>query len=248
MNASADQIHLALETVALLRRQRQGQPGLAAANAAVKRFQAKRFQATYPDLLQSKRYQTAARFFLHELYSDKDYAERDQQFARIASTIAKLFPQAVVNTAAALAEVHALTERLDDAMAQAWLVLQTENPNQSDSARYIACWRQVADPAARQQQLDVVLALGESLDSLTRKPGLRMLLKMMRGPAAAAGLGSLQKFLESGFDAFQTMRGADEFLKLITLRESDWIERLFEQDPVACETKLTGLLAANAAN
>lgn len=247
MNASADQIHLALETVAQLRQQRIGQPALAAANAAIKRFQAKRFQATYPDLLQSKRYQTAARFFLHELYSDKDYAERDQQFARIASTIAKLFPQAVVNTAAALAEVHALTERLDDAMAHAWLAWRTENPYQSDAARYMACWRQVADRAARQQQLAVVLALGESLDSLTRKPGLRMLLKMMRGPAAAAGLGSLQKFLESGFDAFQTMRGADEFLKLITLRESDWIKRLFEEDPVACETKLTELLASNAA-
>ena len=90
-----------------------------------------------------------------------------------------------------------------------------------------------------------MLALGQSLDSLTRKAGLRTLLKMMRGPAAAAGLGSLQKFLEVGFDAFQTMRGADEFLKLITLRETDWIQRLFEEDAVACETKLNDLLARN---
>ena len=245
MNATADQIHQALETVARLRHQRMGQPALAAANAAIKRFQASRFQATYTDLLNSPRYQTAARFFLHELYSDKDYAERDQQFARIASTIAKLFPQSVVDTAAALAEVHALTERLDDAMAHAYLGLQPGSHTQTDTARYIACWRQVAAPAARQQQLEVVLALGKSLDSLTRKPGLRTLLKMMRGPAAAAGLGSLQKFLEAGFDAFQTMRGADEFLKLITLRETDWIQRLFEEDAVACETKLNELLAGN---
>ncbi len=220
---------------------------MAAANVAIKRFQARRFQATYSDLLQSPRYQTAARFFLHELYSDKDYEERDQQFARIANTIAKLFPQSVVNTAAALAEVHALTERLDDAMAHAYLALQTANPDLCDSACYIACWRQVADPAARHQQLAVVLALGVSLDSLTRKPGLRMLLKMMRGPATAAGLASLQKFLESGFDAFQTMRGADEFLKLITSRETDWITRLFEEETVACETKLTELLACGGA-
>ena len=243
MNASADHIHTSLEAVARFRQLRAGNAPLSAANAAIKRFQAQRFQATYPDLLQSSRYQTAARFFLHELYSDKDYAERDQQFARIANTIAKLFPQSVVNTAAALADVHALTERLDDAMAHAYLALQTDNPGQTEAGRYIACWRQVADPAARHQQLEVVLALGRSLDSLTRKPGLRTLLKLMRGPAAAAGLGSLQKFLESGFDAFQTMRGADEFLKLITLRESDWIERLFDEEVVACETKLSELLA-----
>lgn len=247
MNASADQIHQALETVAQLRQLRAGNSALQAANAAIKRFQAQRFQATYPDLLQSPRYQTAARFFLHELYSDKDYAERDQQFARIASTIAKLFPQSVVNTAAALADVHALTERLDDAMAHAYLAMAPASNGQSEAARYIACWRQVADPAARHQQLEVVLALGRSLDSLTRKPGLRMLLKMMRGPASAAGLGSLQRFLESGFDAFQTMRGADEFLKLIARREADWIQSLFDDEAVACETKLAGLLAGKAA-
>ena len=246
MNATADHIHQALETVAMLRQQRAGRPDLMAANAAVKRFQARRFQASYADLLQSPRYETAARFFLHELYSDKDYAERDQQFARIASTVTKLFPQAVVDTAAALAEVHALTEQLDDAMGRAAVALQSSEPAQSEAGRYIACWRQVPSPVARHQQLQLVLTLGRSLDSLTRKPGLRTLLKMMRGPAAAAGLGSLQKFLEAGFDAFQTMRGADEFLKRIELRETDWIEQLFDADRVACETKLTQLLAGTA--
>ena len=247
MNASAEHIHRALEEVARFRALRAGNAPLSAASAAIKRFQALRFQATYPDLLQSQRYQTAARFFLAELYSDKDYAERDQQFARIASTIAKLFPQSVVNTAAALAEVHALTERLDDAMARAYLDSQLSDRLQIDAASYVACWRQVADPAARHHQLEVVLALGQSLNSLTRKPGLRTLLRMMRGPASAAGLASLQGFLEAGFDAFQTMRGADEFLKLIALRETDWIQRLFDEDAVACETKLAVLLGADGA-
>ena len=253
MNASAEKIHHALEAVARFREMRKGNVPLSSANAAIKRFQAQRFQATYPDLLQSHRYQTAARFFLLELYGDKDYSERDQQFARIANTIAKLFPQSVVNTAAAMAEVHALTEQLDDAMARAYLALLTANDgnvskdNQIDPAHYIACWRQVPDQAARHRQLDVVLALGRSLDNLTGKPGLRTLLRMMRGPASTAGLGSLQKFLESGFDAFQTMRGADEFLKLITLRETDWIARLFDADSVACETELTALFSGSAA-
>ena len=250
MNASAEQIHQSLEAVARFREMRKGNPPLLAANSAIKRFQAQRFQATYPDLLRSPRYQTAARFFLLELYGDKDYSERDQQFARIANTIAKLFPQSVVNTAAAMAEVHALTEQLDDAMARAYLALPSVDNSeviQVNPARYIACWRQVADPAARHRQLDVVVALGRSLNSLTGKPGLRTLLRMMRGPASTAGLGSLQKFLEAGFDAFQTMRGADEFLKLITQRETDWIARLFDEDSVACETKLCALLAGSVA-
>jgi hypothetical protein len=242
MDASAHQIQSALQAVADLRQQRAADAALAHASAAIKRFQARRFQATYADLLGSARYKSAARFFLQELYSDKDYADRDQQFARIASTIAKLFPQAVVNTAGALAEVHALTEKLDDLMARHWLVDTQETPSSTDAARYIRCWRFVADDAARQRQLAVVLELGHALNRLTRMPGLRTMLKMMRRPAGAAGLESLQKFLETGFDAFADMRGADEFLTLIRERETKWIRLLFEDDPAACETHLNHLL------
>lgn len=243
MNASSQQIHQALEQVALLRAQRTAQPMLAAACVKIKRFQAIRFQATYGDLLKSPRYEPATQFFLKELYGDKDFANRDEQFARIASTIARLFPQAVVNTAAALAEVHALTERLDNEMAQQWLATEMSAPNLSTIGRYIACWRLVADSAARHKQLDVVLALGRSLNELTRKPGLRTLLKMMRAPASAAGLAALQKFLEAGFDAFVAMRGADDFLALICRRETDWIESLFADATIDCENKLERLTA-----
>ena len=243
MDTSAQKIQTALQVVSQLRQQHASEPALAQASAEVKRFQARRFQATYADLLHNPRYKTAAAFFLHELYSDKDYDERDQQFARIANTIARLFPQAVVNTAAALAEVHALTETLDDLMARAD---QAAVPQGSECARYIRCWRRLEDRLARHHQLEVVLQLGQELDRLTRARGLRTLLKMMRRPAAAAGLDSLQQFLETGFDAFAKMGGADDFLKLVRLRESEWIRSLFDDDAVACETKLTHLLAAGA--
>ncbi|MFC5521700.1 FFLEELY motif protein [Polaromonas jejuensis] len=246
MDASAHDIHQALQTVAQLRLQHAAYPGLAQASADVKRFQARRFKATYANLLHSPRYKTATAFFLNELYSDKDYADRDQQFARIAGTIARLFPQAVVNTAAALAEVHALTEQLDDLMARQWLADKSGHPAGSECALYIRCWRGVGDAAARQRQLEVVLRLGHALNRLTRMPGLRTLLRMMRRPAATAGLTSLQHFLESGFDAFADMRGADEFLEVIDRRESAWIRTLFEEDAVTCETHLTHLLAAGA--
>ena len=239
METSADQIREALQAVAQLRQQHGVNPLLKQASIDIKRFQARRFQASYADLLLSPRYKTAATFFLHELYGDQDYAERDQQFARIATSIVRLFPQAVVNAAAALAQVHALTEQLDDLMAQQWL---KENAQDGDCARYIRCWRSVADSTARHRQLDVVQLLGQALDRLTRKPGLRTLLKLMRGPANAAGLSSLQRFLEAGFDAFADMRGADEFLECIRLRETEWIRSLFEDAPVACETKLTHLM------
>lgn len=247
MDPSASNIHAAMQAVAQIRAQHAADPSLAHASAEIKRFQARRFAASYADLLQSPRYKAAAAFFLHELYGDQDYAERDHQFGRIASTISRIFPQPVVHTAAALAEVHALTEKLDHLMALQWAADQAATPHDSPIARYLRCWRRVADVAVRQQQLEVVLLLGQELNRLTRITGLRTLLRMMRRPATLAGLDSLQHFLETGFDAFAAMRGADAFLQVVAERESEWIRSLFEEPPVLGEARLTRLLAAAAA-
>ena len=51
---------------------------------------------------------------------------------------------------------------------------------------------------------------------------------MMRGPAKAAGLAELQRFLEAGFDTFRAMRGAREFLATIGERERTLAKALFE--------------------
>jgi hypothetical protein len=242
MNASADQIHTALQKVADLRRARASDSVLTRASLDLRRFQADRFRATYADLLQSERYSAAAKFFLGELYGEKDYSQRDRQFDRIAGTIARIFPKPVISTAAALAEVHALTEGLDDRMARQWMLPSPLKQLESDHARYVRCWHEVGDQAARARQLDVVSELGHSLNRLTRMPGLRTMLRMMRRPAAAAGLESLQLFLEAGFDAFSHMRGADEFLMIIREREVSWMAALFGVDRVGCEIKLAALM------
>ena len=228
-----------MQAVAVLRQRHARNPLLRAALLDVKRFQARRFRATYADLLQNPRYQQAALFFLDELYGDSNYEQRDHQFARIANTIARLFPVAVADTAATLAEVHALTENLDDQMAQCWMGADVQDSPQ----RYIRCWRTVANRPGRQEQLEAVLNLGNELDQLTHTPGLHRLLKMMRAPAALAGLSSLQHFLEAGFDAFANINGSTEFLGIVGQREAAWLSSLFDADSVTCETDMRQLLA-----
>ena len=240
---AAQKIRNAVAAVALLRRTVEANPSLQAALRRVKRVQARRFAGSYADLLAAGPYAAAARFFLEELYSDKDYAERDAQFARIAGAIERLFPTQVADTAVALAQLHALTEELDQAMAAAWLA--HGDSGLTESQRYVRSWRQVGRRADRESQLVVVLGIGRKMATYTRKPGLRMMLKMMRGPAVAAGLGSLQRFLENGFDTFAAMArdaGAEGFLGTIEERESRLIAMLFDAELVACETELAHAL------
>jgi len=238
---TADTIRQAVAEVEALRRESRDLPAIGAAVTRIKRLQARRFEGTYADLLASGPYSAAARFFLQELYSDRDYADRDAQFARIAGALEKLFPRDVADTAAALAQLHVLTESLDHAMARALDAAAAD-----EVAAYVQAWKAVARREDRSRQVQTVLAIGAEMERLTRLPGLRLMLRMMRGPASAAGLSSLQGFLESGFDTFAGVAkqrgGAERFLQVIQEREQRLLDLLFDADPVSCETELRRIL------
>lgn len=202
---------------------RSTDPGLAARVQQLKALQQQRFRLAYADLLAHPRYAGAARFFLDELYGPRDYTQRDQQFQRIVKPLVRLFPAEVVDTVHQLARLHGLSERLDTRMAQ-------QLPQTFAPADYVRAWQAVGDPEARAQQIRLTLAVGRALDVYTRKPLLRGMLRMMRGPAAAAGLGALQQFLEAGFDTFKAMNGAEAFLAQIEQREQAWARCLFGGD------------------
>lgn len=221
---SAESLLQELRAVDAERARRAADPALEARVQALKAYQQRRFAQTYADLLANPRYEAATRFFLHELYGPDDYRQRDAQFARVIPTLTRLFPQEVVETVGRLARLHALSERLDTRMGEALPSAQIAPGD------YLAAWRACGEPASRQQQIDLTMAVGQALDHLTRTPLLRQTLRLMRGPAQMAGLGALQNFLESGFDTFRAMRGATDFLSTVRQREEVLAGRLFAAD------------------
>jgi hypothetical protein len=241
---AAQTIRESVARVVSLRADAAASPDLHTATIEIKSFQARRFAGTYADLLESPEYGRAARFFLEDLYSDKDYSLRDAQFARIAGGLQRLFPKQVVATAVALAKLHVMTEELDRKMAEVWMSLKQDG---EEVTRYATCWRTADSEPERMLQLKMVLAIGSELDRLTKIPGLRLMLRMMRHPAKAAGIESLQAFLESGFDIFAYMSekdlGAEIFLSTIRERESSWIECLASNEQQSIETELLACLA-----
>jgi hypothetical protein len=222
MTATADFILTQLGIVAHERGVRAASPGIARRVLAAKAYQQRRFSHTYADLLATPRYAGAARFFLEELYGPDDFSQRDAQFARVVPALVRLFPRDVVETVATLARLHALSEQLDTHMG---ISLAGDHV---DAPMYAAAWRTTGRPMDRELQLDLTLSVGRALDELTRKPMLRHTLRMMRGPARAAGLSALQSFLENGFDTFSAMRGASAFLETVDKRERALFAALFD--------------------
>ena len=239
VNSAAEQIRMHLQRVAHLREQAHD-AGLASAVHQVKQLQARRFRATYADFLVQPRYAEATRFFLDELYGEHDFTERDTQFGRIAGAIERMFPDAVAELAVDLAETHALTETLDHQLATHWLA---QDSSRSEAERYVLSWRLTGERPLRDRQLSVVKHMGRELQRLTRMRSLSIALKLMRKPAQAAGLSSLQQFLESGFSAFASLGDAQAFLATINEREHAWIDTLFDAAPDSCQRALADELA-----
>lgn len=246
----ADEIRSALAHVAELRDVATAQPALQKALEGIRDFQARRFECAYADLAADSVHGPATAFFLHELYGGKDYARRDGQFARVAGTLEQTLPMDAVATAAQVARLHATSETLDHAMAQAWLDLAPVRASAGapvDARGYVAAWRAVGRRDDRLWQLQTVLSVGQTLSRLTRKKALGWMLRMMHVPAKAAGLGDLHHFLVVGFDTFGAMAtepgGAAEFLDTIARRESGWINALFDDEPRRVQQALERLLS-----
>ena len=210
-----------LSAVDAERQARLSTPDLAARVADVKKYQQLRFCHTYADMLESKRYGAASRFFLDELYGPTDFTQRDRQFARVVPVLVKLFPQEIVDTVGALAALHALSEMLDTQMG---LHLASRPVTR---VSYVRAWQATGRAAEREEQIRLTVSVAGQLDRLTRNLLIRKSLQLMRRPAGAAGLADLQQFLERGFATFRAMKGAAEFISTIQLRETRLAAALF---------------------
>ena len=188
--------------------------------AWLKAWQVQRLAATHKALLESPRYGPAAGFFLEDLYGPKDHRTRDQDLARVLPKLLKLLLQSAQWTLAQALQMDVLSEELDAQMADCLVkqgALRCEGD--LDAERYAHAYRTVGQAEQRQEQLDLVLQIGQSLDQLTRLPMLATSLKLMKKPAELAGLSELHGFLQRGFTAFAHMKGAEDFLQSIVQEE-----------------------------
>ncbi len=227
MSPQGEDILRCLREVTAERLQRAADPVLASQVAAVKRYQHARFERTYADLMATPRYVRASRFFLEDLYGPVDFSQRDEQFARVVPALVRIFPGELIATVAAVARLHALSEKLDTLMAVAC------GSRPVNDATYGDAWCRVGRREDRKLQIALMLDVGRALDRYTRMPMLRQSLRLMSGPAHAAGLGALHAFLRKGFETFREMRGADEFLGTIQSREAVLAGCLFDGRPAA---------------
>ncbi len=196
--------------------------------AVLRAWQSQRLESSFADVLADPRMHAAARFFLSDLYADRDFSGRDRDVDRIMPIMVHLLPDTMLRAARDAIELHVLSHAFDLRMVRAmdrrrWMKL--------DATRYGEAYREAGQPRLRRRQIALVVSVGRSLDAAVQRHGVHRLLRASRLPARAAGLSELQGFLERGFDAFAKLDGADRFLERVAHGESEVSRRLFSGDP-----------------
>lgn len=196
----------------------------------LRRWQAQRLERSFRHYLEDPVMRPAARFFLTDVYGDRDFSQRDADIARVMPKMEGLLPRALLETVADGIELGALTQAFDLRMAEAIGRLAPRR-KRLDEALYARAYREVGLPRLRQHQVVLIGWVGAGLASAVSKPGIGTMLRLARGPARATGFAELQTFLEHGFDAFGRLGDVDGFLAEIMEGESMISERLFAGDP-----------------
>ena len=131
----------------------------------------------------------------------------------------RILPEKALATLIEAVRMDTLSESLDTDMVLAMRRLGIDCRH-IDGETYAAAYRACDRTSDRELQIALIDEIGQALDRLTHLPMIQVSLRLMRKPAALAGLEDLHRFLEQGFQAFRSMAGAHEFLAIINQRET----------------------------
>jgi hypothetical protein len=192
---------------------------------ALQQWQRDRLARSFADMIDQESYRPAVTFFLSEIYGGLDFRERDQDMGKVMPVMVRFLPDAALEAMSEAFELQAISLEFDMGMAA---YMAGQGILELDMGRYCEVYLAASDKQGRERQILLIHKLGYELDRLVQKPLVNYLVRLLRGPAHAAGFGSLQEFLESGLDSFRALDDAGEFVDIIYEREWAAMLRLFE--------------------
>jgi hypothetical protein len=191
---------------------------------SLQQWQRARIARSFDDLTRQEGYRPAVHFFLSELYGGLDFRQRDQDMSRVMPVMIRFLPDRTLATMSEAFELQAISLEFDMSMAAE---MARRGLVRLDMQDYCDVYRAADDRPGRERQILLIRKLGYDLDKLVQWPLVNYLVRLLRGPAHAAGFGSLQEFLEAGLASFRALEDAAWFVETIYDREWGAMEEMF---------------------
>lgn len=196
----------------------------------LREWQSQRLSWTHRDMLQHPRFQAATQFFLSDVYAPRDFSQRNHDIQKAYDAMSKAVPERVIHTLAETIELHQFTDDLDARLADV-LFGQLGVVDTITAELYAEAYRICDNYDDRVRQIEMIVAIGHSVDRVVRLPFIGITLRLAHTPAVLTGWHELQSFLERGYAAFKRMKGAKEFLSILEQREIGILDRIYANDP-----------------
>ena len=191
---------------------------------SLQQWQRARIARSFDDLARQEGYRPAVHFFLSELYGGLDFRQRDQDMSRVMPVMIRFLPDRTLATMSEAFELQAISLEFDMTMAAE---MARRGLVRLDMQDYCDVYRSADDRPGRERQILLIRKLGYDLDKLVQWPLVNYLVRLLRGPAHAAGFGSLQEFLEAGLVSFRALEDAAWFVETIYEREWGAMDKMF---------------------
>jgi len=213
---AANRFRVAIARSNALHAEYLGDAGLLASYDRFTRWQLDYMLAFFADLIEGDDYTDAVDFIVGDL-AGVGIAERDREIERAAGVIVNTLPVHPLESAVAALELNASVLEINLAIWRE-LFVDGQLPATLAEIDYVTACRTASSYDACMNLVHLAGELGHTLKDLVRIPLIGGLLRTMRGPAHAAGFGTLQEFLETGFTTFRRIPDIDQFLDQLTGR------------------------------
>ena len=197
-----------------LERQAAANAELSGRLGSLRLWQSQRLEQTYADLRHQSRFAAALDFFLSDLYGPEDFSRRDADLQRAMGKLQRALPARLLDLLGRALELQVLTVELDQQVAAALASTHI------DMDSYAAAYRCVGRVEDRRRQINLIVRIGHELGTVVKHRWIGLALRASHSPAQLAGFGTLQQFLERGFEAFVRMGDAEELFGIIRQRET----------------------------
>lgn len=181
--------------------------------------------AFFADLHERPGYGEAIDFTMSDLAGVR-ISERDSELERAAPAITRMLPTRALETLAAAAELNARVLEVNLGIFRR-LQIDGQLPTEIRNRAYCVACREASTLDECLGLVYLAISLGGTLKTLINVPLLGALLRAMRGPAHAAGFGTLQEFLEGGYTKFKQIPDIDHFLGEIEHRMTEVFSTIY---------------------
>ena len=197
---------------------------------ALQEFQVRRLKRDFRDLRMSPEYGPFCDFFATEIYSARDFTERNDSFRRLARQFRGMLGDEIYQGLVRLLDLHSLTDRLDEQMAETLHDLGV--PLEFTEAQYEQAYRLLDNYGERVEQIELIV---ESLRFTHRVSQMPLIGVAIASARIAVGIFSRDRIVELLDHAYKTLKGIKDVEYLadqVSTREMVRLDRIYAASPV----------------